>query len=449
METLWTLYVENFGRIERADIDVSPLTLFVGDNNSGKSYLLALLYGLMCADKYDILANLCEDSSEYQKCAEWLEKAIEQGKQVGDFETPFDDCAYAVFESLLNRILQSNQKEILRSIFNNDLSAGNISVTFSRGKNETLRLIFAGESLDSVTLSFSFRMSLALKRLQPRDRIKTAVVVILTQLITRGFSKLNDLFHVVLLPTDRAGLLLVYKILAKDAFSRAYGPNQKQDASLFLTSPLTDFLGNLATINPEKSYSANEFIVRFIEDNIIHGKIIVSNEMPLPDFYYLPEKTEIALPMSLSSDVVKQMTPLLAILQHQPIDALCIEEPEINLHPELQQMAARTLIKLVNAGTPVFAATHSDIILQHLNNMIKLNNLPAARKQNLAARYGFDWDELISADKISIYQFDVQGDGRTIVRKLSHGDYGFGVPTFYKPLETLFEQTRETKPDED
>lgn len=35
--------IEKFGKIERAEIQVSPLTLFVGDNNSGKSYLLSLL----------------------------------------------------------------------------------------------------------------------------------------------------------------------------------------------------------------------------------------------------------------------------------------------------------------------------------------------------------------------------------------------------------------------
>ena len=36
----WKLIVEDFGKIKSAEIEVAPLTLFVGDNNSGKSYLL-------------------------------------------------------------------------------------------------------------------------------------------------------------------------------------------------------------------------------------------------------------------------------------------------------------------------------------------------------------------------------------------------------------------------
>lgn len=44
------LIIEKFGKIERAEIQVSPLTLLVGDNNSGKSYLLSLLWGIYAAE---------------------------------------------------------------------------------------------------------------------------------------------------------------------------------------------------------------------------------------------------------------------------------------------------------------------------------------------------------------------------------------------------------------
>ena len=42
----WVLHVKNFGKIKSADVEVKPLTLFVGDNNSGKSYLLSLIWSL-------------------------------------------------------------------------------------------------------------------------------------------------------------------------------------------------------------------------------------------------------------------------------------------------------------------------------------------------------------------------------------------------------------------
>lgn len=42
----WKVRVEDYGKIKSAEIEMAPLTLFVGDNNSGKSYLLALLWGI-------------------------------------------------------------------------------------------------------------------------------------------------------------------------------------------------------------------------------------------------------------------------------------------------------------------------------------------------------------------------------------------------------------------
>lgn len=40
------LAVQNFGPIARAEIDLRPLTVFVGESNTGKTYLAALIYAL-------------------------------------------------------------------------------------------------------------------------------------------------------------------------------------------------------------------------------------------------------------------------------------------------------------------------------------------------------------------------------------------------------------------
>ena len=38
--------VKNFGPIEKAEIDLRPLTVFVGESNTGKTYLAALIYAV-------------------------------------------------------------------------------------------------------------------------------------------------------------------------------------------------------------------------------------------------------------------------------------------------------------------------------------------------------------------------------------------------------------------
>ena len=40
------LTVSNFGPIAKANIDLRPLTVFVGPSNTGKSYLAILIYAL-------------------------------------------------------------------------------------------------------------------------------------------------------------------------------------------------------------------------------------------------------------------------------------------------------------------------------------------------------------------------------------------------------------------
>lgn len=63
----WTLHVEEFGKIEKADIQVSPFTLFIGDNNSGKSYIMALLYGFLTLDTFYSDFQIDTNTKSYQE----------------------------------------------------------------------------------------------------------------------------------------------------------------------------------------------------------------------------------------------------------------------------------------------------------------------------------------------------------------------------------------------
>lgn len=51
----YRICVDGFGKIEHAEIESSPLTLFVGDNNSGKSYLLSLIWALHSGTQLNVL----------------------------------------------------------------------------------------------------------------------------------------------------------------------------------------------------------------------------------------------------------------------------------------------------------------------------------------------------------------------------------------------------------
>ena len=46
MSDRYTIDVQNFGPIVDANVEVRPLTVFVGPGNTGKSYLATLIYAL-------------------------------------------------------------------------------------------------------------------------------------------------------------------------------------------------------------------------------------------------------------------------------------------------------------------------------------------------------------------------------------------------------------------
>jgi hypothetical protein len=96
---------------------------------------------------------------------------------------------------------------------------------------------------------------------------------------------------------------------------------------------------------------------------------------------------------------------------------------------------AQVLIRLVNSICPVIASTHSDLIIQHVNNMIKLANRDDGLE--LAKEYGFINEDIISPDKIRMYQFNDSQDHLTDVIPLSYNRNGFIVPTFGQALRQL------------
>ena len=75
----WKLFVKNYGKIDRAEIECAPLTLIVGDNNCGKSYLMSLLWGIK---NYGIMrfmdGNMIWKTESSKKVINWMSSIIEK-----------------------------------------------------------------------------------------------------------------------------------------------------------------------------------------------------------------------------------------------------------------------------------------------------------------------------------------------------------------------------------
>lgn len=174
-------------------------------------------------------------------------------------------------------------------------------------------------------------------------------------------------------------------------------------------------------------------LFNFIENYIIRGKIYL-DKMPSPQIHYKSNNSDMDFQMHVSSAVITELAPLILFLKYSRYNEnIIMEEPEISLHPYLQQQLTRAFIKLVNSGKNILITTHSDTIVQHINNMIKLNANEKKRQKKLMEKYKYDEYDIISEDKIRMYQFDTKGN-RTEVKALESSKYGFEAPTFHKYL---------------
>ncbi len=445
----WTMHVEKFGKIKSADIEVAPMTLFVGDNNSGKSYIMTLIYGLINVDFYYDQYQFPKQLKCYEICEKFVDKIYDNGNLTnGTFE--YLEMTYEevkAFEEVLNELLLLNRDKFIEELFNRRIDIGSLKLEFQKDNRYTLMYDISlasdqSERLSLLGLSEGKRsvMEYGCGVEKRGDRCEyTLLISYIIQYMIRG-----DFADSIYFPTARTGYVLTYKSLigsaVKDKFN--IGMSRKN----LLTRPNSDFLAKLSALTRSGltddvwlEISGMGDAVSIIENNIIQGKVSVS-DMPAQDILYQPQGTKTQLPMFVTSGVVTEMTLLLLFFRNETVQTVLIEEPEISLHPQLQCEMARVLVRLVNSDIPVFVTTHSDIILQHINNMIKL--AAASSRKAIGEKLEYEECDWIDRGKVNVYQFDVDDSYTTTVKKLPCGDFGFEAMTFYDTLEELNRQIR-------
>jgi len=442
MSNYWTLHVKDFAKIREAKIEAAPLTLFVGDNNSGKSYLLSLLWGLTGGINFGYWTSNKEKNNvvkfdEVQSLLDfWKTRDYGSLSDEPNASAPVNGAKNALpIEATEQRVLADGCNALLAMI-----------------KDEIINKIFNTDEMrvESLYLDIPFQDKFGINFLQQNGFALTLThqpnpMWLQTYMQLSDVNALDFISHYtrfvlggnIFIPAPRTGFLLTIKTLTQKSLRSAFGRELASGDNL--TSPQVSYLEQIAALRQcdlEKMKPSIRGILDYVEQNIICGELKVT-KTPLPELRYKPEGFDKTLPLYLSSGVVTEVTGFLSLLKFGQLLPICIyEEPEMCLHPELQWKMARVLVKLVNAGVKVWASTHSDIIIQHVNNMIKLSNHPDG--EQLRKDHDYDEDDVISREKVRMYQFNVNpADHKTDVKPLEDGVNGFRIPTFGKVFREL------------
>ena len=422
------LTVRDFGPIVRADVELRPITVFVGPSNTGKSFLSMLLYALHRAygdpqgpafgrlhGGHTPLRIAKKDRAE---AIEWVGRLHESRSRDGTYVLPAEFMALAgrlakhAYESHLadelvrcfgvvrieQLIRRSAQKT---SVFGTGTTAG-IADTLR------LRLSSSGQLAETTPTGYTLPEEPfywpvnAFRATDDPDVVVADVVDVGLGLLRPVVSQaVGPLAHAMYyLPADRTGVMHAYRAIVGSLIhgasrrERAATPNTQE-----LSGVVADFLEriinvpkpNLAKHPPRgrgRTADVGKLIelARSLERGVLEGSVLVDKpELGYPSFSYRPTEWDDDLPLANTSSMVSELAPVVLFLRHvvAPGHTLIVEEPEAHLHPAKQVEFTHHLAAVAKAGVRIVITTHSEWVLEALANLVRMSALPKADRQDL------------------------------------------------------------------
>ena len=447
------LTVSNLGPIAKAEIDLRPLTVFVGPSNTGKSYLAILIYALhrFFGDytsrwhfrfgrqspilRRSVREQQSFDDDSVRRLADWIREVFVQ------LEAPSLSASSAV---QLPDFIGSMVRPFFSDLSNfSEVIAGEIERSF--GSEDTAKLIRHGNREGAkITLRFTpFAYELALKRGKPegavtsiseetplyidshikdmtsisswvdhilnnpnnwRSEVEDLIRELSRLVLSNVVRPLNNAAHY--LPADRTGVMHAHRAVVASLIQRASQAALRRDTPLpTLSGVLADFLENLVGLSePRRRRSNKGDLAANLEQQILKGQIhSKASETDYPMFFYQPQGWREDLPLMNTSSMVSELAPVVLYLRHivEPGDVLIIEEPESHLHPKMQVEFIRQLAAVVRSGIRVMLTTHSEWVLDELANLVHLWDLPKTRRKGVEGA-----DFALNPEEVGVWLFE-------------------------------------------
>lgn len=471
--------VKNFGPIVKANIDLRPLTVFVGPSNTGKSYLAILVYALHRFFSGDTgfirtrypryfhpsflsygqdLSKLSVDNLikiAHQLASSEKKPVINLAPHVAELMSSCFGQLGEYISDEIGRCFGIKEKKVF--IRKGQLKPPDIrlypkmaagsqfgehKLTF--GKKSRFQVEIPNQTPIPVLLQdfdeefgFQKRMLLsAARRLSEKnlrdkedkkDYLKHEFFSqICIMLLPTLFGILNS--QAFYLPADRTGVMHSHNVVVSALISSATAAGLRPSVQTpMLTGVLADFLEQLIDIEQRKSRlkQGSGRIAESIEKDVLGGLIEItrSSATAYPTFRYQPDGWKSNLLLSNASSMVSEIAPLVLYIRHivRPGNILIVEEPESHLHPGMQVRLIRQLAALVKLGVRVVITTHSEWLLEELSNIVMRSSLP---KSKLNESVGGKTSLLPEQVGVWLFETKLRPKG-SFVKEIPIGETGF------------------------
>ena len=472
------LKVSDFGPLAEADIELRPMSVFVGPSNTGKSYLAILIYALhqffgsfswtvrnnrMQGGFYSLglplinpIAEMALSDTDIDHLYAWaatermkIESARRSGAVPSDSDLPAELCD--IIRRALGevRTLSDVLKEEFVRCFGFETSASMVRYSPNDAKAFPMHAVLSNElangdayryeigvnreevSIDpAIPDPFPFTLSENLPipwfKLSSNDvgderdsNARVHLTAFASAALSASVGPLGRPAHY--LPADRAGVMHAHQVAVRGLIAGASRTAIRPAMTMpVLSGVLGDFLEQLIVLGSvpiSSEFQEGDGLARLLEAGLMRGSVrIERSEIDYPSFVYRPNNWRHDLPLMHSSSMVSELAPVVLYLRHvvRPGDTLIIEEPEAHLHPTAQVEFTRLLAAAVKAGIRIIMTTHSEWVLWELANLVRMSGLPPELRNGLDGA-----DHAIEAAEVGAWLFepDAERDG-SMVREI-------------------------------
>ena len=403
------LEVSNLGPLRSAKVELADFTLFVGKNNTGKTFLATVFHRVLEAKPS--FSRLAIEQSAAEDLANWITTGYDKPQDANQLiqdATPqphqrLIDWADTYSHSLLNHF-GDNVRRRIEYAFGVDASELRRRTKSRRASNCYLRISNRHPGWD-VEVRFDSD-DVIIKRPDPiawlhsireahSRNTKDHIGPPMNLLIDYYFSDqwIDTLFtkwpaKAVHLPAGRTGIMQSHEVLTSVLLEQRVMAGIRSITVGQFPGTLGDFLrlivGNPTQPSHPRSKSSNVLdLIATLEQQM--GAVIERDEETRPRHSIVARTPVGTFPLSRTSSMISELAPMLFVLKEavRPGDHITIDEPEAHLHPNMHLTMASFLALLVKAGFRVLLTTHSDFFLGRLNNIIKAGALTGTQQKAL------------------------------------------------------------------
>jgi len=314
--------IENFGPISSGKINIRPLTVFIGPNNSGKSYTAMLIHSIFESLSPYSLHWIFRSTELTEEFGEIIRRQAKGLEEKGEYEIPRQHTE-DIMKKILKYIYETRLRdEVIRSFacpLKELIKAGETSSILGiKFDSYNINLLLLDEGLKLVEypqLDLRIKIKVAERSHSlPRFRVKEKNEILIE--VARGFPPplLEDfilerileryIFNLLrnisvpcyYLPAARSGILQGHKALAASIMRRIpYVGIERLEIPTF-SGVVADFLSSIITL-PEKRGPLYQ-LAQELENELLKGEILIrtpEGKYSYPEISYGFQKAEIPL----------------------------------------------------------------------------------------------------------------------------------------------------------